>query len=253
MRHRTGDLYPTTERDERAKRRVSTRFRAAWIQHWISCGVASLGLWAAGMASATPVISEVFYDAIGSDNGHSFVEIYGAAGEVLDGLTLEGVNGSNGAIGPIISLSGVIPANGVFVVADVDGDGLTTVTDFDQLANFDFQNGPDSIVLMDGALTIDAVGYGVFSAEEVFAGEGTPAADAPAGSSLARKFANFDQGNNSTDFVILAVPTPGSVALLPVPEPGSGLLTLVGLIGLGTLGRRKPTLDPRLRPAVAAK
>jgi len=36
------------------------------------------------------VISEVFYDASGSDDGHSFVELFAAAGSVLDGLTLEG-------------------------------------------------------------------------------------------------------------------------------------------------------------------
>ena len=60
--------------------------------------------------AALPLISEVFYDATGSDNGLSFVELYGAPGASVDGLLLEGVNGSNGAITPSVSLSGLIPA-----------------------------------------------------------------------------------------------------------------------------------------------
>ncbi|MCP5042934.1 MAG: lamin tail domain-containing protein [bacterium] len=201
-------------------------------------------LWATGTASATPVISEVFYDAVGSDNGQSFVEIYGTAGSLLDGLTLEGINGANGAVGPIITLSGAIPTDGVFVVADLDG-ATTSVPNADLLANFDFQNGPDSIVLMDGMTAIDAVGYGVFALGEIFAGEGEPAADAPAGSSLARHFANLDWDDNALDFTVLATPTPGSVELQPIPEPGSGLLTLVGLVGLGVRRRRVWTRGQR--------
>jgi len=54
-------------------------------------------------ASASTLISEVFYDAIGSDNGLSFVELYGTPGSSLDGLILEGINGSNGAAGPTIA------------------------------------------------------------------------------------------------------------------------------------------------------
>ena len=55
-------------------------------------------LLAAGPASALPLLSEVFYDATGSDNGQSFVEIYGDPGTLLDGFSIEGVNGSNGAV-----------------------------------------------------------------------------------------------------------------------------------------------------------
>jgi hypothetical protein len=179
-------------------------------------------------AFATPVISEVLYD----------VEIYGVSGTVLDGLTLEGINGANGAVGPIIALSGVIPVDGVFVVADTDAGGATMVANADLLVNFDFQNGPDSITLMDGATILDAVGYGVFGIGEVFAGEGSSASDVPAGSSLARLFADLDQNDNAIDFAVLSAPTPGSVTLLAVPEPGSGFLAMLGLVGL-TLKRRR--------------
>ena len=50
-----------------------------------------LGL-APASARALPLISEVFYDAAGSDNGKSFVELYGAPGRSLDGLALEGAD-----------------------------------------------------------------------------------------------------------------------------------------------------------------
>jgi len=56
-------------------------------------------------------------------------------------MTPEGVNGSGGGIGPVISLSGVIAADGLFVVADMLSDGTSSVPLPDLLANFDFQNG----------------------------------------------------------------------------------------------------------------
>lgn len=174
-------------------------------------------------AAAMPVISEVLYDAPGSDDGLGFVELYGAAGTSLDGLFLEGINGSNGAAGPVIALSGAIGPDGVFVVADTASGGGTAVPGADLLANFDFQNGPDSVVLRSETSVLDALGYGVFGAGEIFAGEGSAAPDPAAGSSLARRFANVDSGDNAADFIVLASPTPGS-APLAVPEPAALLL-----------------------------
>ncbi len=191
-------------------------------------------------ARALPLISEVFYDAAGSDNGKSFVELYGTPGTSLDGLVLEGVNGSNGAVGPVLTLSGVIPEDGFFVVADDRGDGASDVTGADLVLNFDFQNGPDSVVLRSSDSVLDALGYGAFAQDEVFAGEGTPAPDAPADASLARVFANVDSDDNAADFAILEVPTPGSGPLAEVPEPSSVWLLAAGLAGLARAGRHLP-------------
>ena len=191
-------------------------------------------------AAALPLLSEVFYDAAGSDDGLSFVEIFGAPGASLDGWVLEGVNGANGAVGPSLLLSGVVPVDGVFVVADSASGGGTSVTNADLVLNFDFQNGPDSVVLRDdGGLAIDAVGYGDFDPGEVFAGEGAPAPDAPADSSLARLFADVDTDDNAADWIVLGTPTPGLAPVSSVPEPGTAALLGTGLASLAVLGRRR--------------
>jgi hypothetical protein len=182
-------------------------------------------------APALPLISEVFYDAVGADNGHSFVELFGTPGSALDGLQIEGVNGADGGVGPSLALSGVFPDDGLFVVAD-SAAGATSVPGADLVLNFDLQNGPDSVVLRDGAMVLDALGYGVFGPGEVFAGEGSPAPDPAAGSSLARRFADVDSDDNAADFVPLAEPTPGS-AHRSLPEPGAGALLLAALACLG--------------------
>lgn len=204
-------------------------------RRWLAC-LTLLAL-APQSALALPRISEVLYDAAGADNGLVFVELYGVPGSDLNGLALEGVNGADGSVGPVLLLAGQIPADGLFVVADDAGDGSTSVPDADLVLNFDFQNGPDSIVLRSGSSVLDALGYGVFDGATVFAGEGQPAPDPPAGWSLARRFADVDSDDNAADFVALETPTPGTAPLM-VPEPGAGALVAGGLCGLAWIGRR---------------
>jgi hypothetical protein len=179
---------------------------------------------AAGALTAQPAhaakISEVLYDAVGSDNATTFIELYGTPGTSLDGWHLEAVNGADGALGPILTLTGVIGADGFFVVADGDA-GTTQVAEADLILNYDLQNGPDSLVLRDAlGNVLDALGYGAFGAAEIFAGEGSPAPDGIAGQSLARVFADRDTNDNLADFMLLDLPTPGT-GPVAVPEAGT--------------------------------
>ena len=225
--------------DARVERRIKGRIkrrtdRGPWATLVI---LAAAMVWAPG-ASATVMISEIFYDAEGSDDGHVFVELAGPPGTLLDGWQVEGVNGFDGGVGPTVLLSGSIPASGLFVLADRTGGGSVFVPGADLVANFDFQNGPDSIVLRDEFGVVDAVGYGSFTSAHFFAGEGSPASDPPGGSSVARWFADVDTGDNAMDFHVLGEPTPGSADFLAVPEPGTGVLLGFGLV-LTVMGSRK--------------
>lgn len=223
---------------------MRTPLGATWLGRGFLAFSGALGsvLLAAAPAGALPLISEVLYDAVGSDTGQSFVELYGTPGTDLTGLFVEGINGSNGSVTDSVALSGLIPADGFFVVADDQGDGTTLVAEADLIASFDFQNGPDSVVLRSASAPVDALGYGDFAPGDVFAGEGAPAPDPPAGSSLARRFANVDSDDNLADFVVLAAPTPGTGPLAPVPEPGSAVLFAGGLAGIAAASRRRALL-----------
>lgn len=188
------------------------------------------------------VISEILYDATGSDAGNVFVELYGAPGTSLSGWSLQAINGDNGALYETVSLSGLIPTDGVFVIADILSGGGTNIANADLITSVDFQNGPDSVQLFNGATLVDAIGYGDFTGL-FFAGEGTPAPDPSPGSSLARTNPLLDSNDNLADFAVLTVPTPGIVPITAVPVPAA--LTLFGS-GLALLllrpGRRYPSL-----------
>jgi hypothetical protein len=217
--------------------RKQTQFKRA------ACILGISGALLFSTVAASTVISEVLYDASSTDNGNVFVELFGNPGTVLDGFMLEGVNGTDGNVYQTIALSGVIPGDGIFVIGDDSGDGSTFIDNADLIMDVDFQNGPDSIVLRNGSGVLDALGYGDFGGA-LFAGEGNAAPDAPAGSSLARLSPLIDTDNNLNDFVLLELPTPGSVPVSAVPLPPALGLFLGGVAGLLGIARRKKESSP---------
>ena len=207
-------------------------------QRMTQLALAVMGVSALAGAQAQTVISEVLYDAAGTDNGNVFVELFGAPGALLDGLLLEGVNGADGSVYRSVVLAGTIPSDGVFVIGDDGGDGTSLVSGIDLVLEIDFQNGPDSVVLRDGDRILDALGYGDFGGG-VFAGEGSAAPDVPSGSSLARFNPAVDTHDNLLDFISLDLPTPGSVPVSAVPLPPAVMLFLSGILGLAGIARKR--------------
>ncbi len=165
------------------------------------------------------VVNEMLYDVVGSDtNGDVFIELAGEASTEVSGYKIAFVNGSDGKIYDTIDVpeGSFISARGLFVIADaVTGSpGTSHVVDAQLIVNFDPQNGPDALQLLDstGAL-IDCLGYGspqLATAENGMQSyEGTPSVTASGGASLSRTDAQ-DTGDNATDFVKLTTPTPGN-------------------------------------------
>ncbi len=139
-------------------------------------------------------ISEIYYDSPGTDAG-TFTEIFGKPGLDLTGYILDGNNGNGGVSYRQIDLSGyVIPEDGFFVVGQDNA-----VPNVDLIANVDWQNGPDNVLLIHGADTVDAIGYGDFSSA-VFVGEGNPVPEPFVDYGLGRYPDGFDTNDNAADF-----------------------------------------------------
>ena len=182
-------------------------------------------------ADAAPIIHEVFYDAIGSDSGLVFTELFGEAGVGLDGWTLVGINGGTGLSYRTVDLTGaVFPSDGLLVIAQSTATG-SLLTERDLIGNVDWQNGPDAIQLLDPLfVVVDALQYGDAGTNNT--GFGLPALDTSAGSSLSRDLLGTNTSNNFVDFSGTA-PTPGVGPMTSpptsVPEPSTVVLLGMGL------------------------
>lgn len=210
---------------------------------------AAVALALAGTASAQFVtINEFYYDAPSTDDGKVFAELHGPAGTDISGWRLTNVQGASAASCGQYTNTVIFPANsfigpdGLFVVADLSGAGVTSVVCDanhnggvpDYLAgNMDFENGPDAVHLIDaGGGLIDSLNYGITlctvdTVNGFGIGEGAPAPDVFSGFSLERFPAGFDTFNNATDFFVNGAPTPGA-SLAP---PASLVYTNVGGVG----------------------
>ncbi|MEO7866814.1 MAG: hypothetical protein ABIU54_04160, partial [Candidatus Eisenbacteria bacterium] len=152
------------------------------------------------------IVTEVYYDAIGDDTGHEYVEFYNptALPVPMQGVRLEAGDGSapgrwtlrwTGAAGDTVRPLGRFVVGGAKVVPAPDA-----------LATLELQNGPDAMRVLwpDGGTEV--VGWGAHALVEYYCGE--PAPDAPSGQALARVPDDAQTGANATDFRI-AEPSPG--------------------------------------------
>src|SRR5262245_2493906 len=171
-----------------------------------------------------PLLAEILYDAAGDDTGQEFVELYNPTPEPypLAGARLEAGDGAGPGRWTLRWVGGALDtlrAGARFVIG-----GARVVPAPDALAELQLQNGPDAvrIVWPDGA--VEVVGYGAHTLPEYSCG--TPAADIPAGFSLARVPDDSDRGSNAQDFAA-ATPSPGSAN-----RPGRDASLLAGSLAL---------------------
>lgn len=172
------------------------------------------------------VVNEVLYDAVGVDGGATFVELAGPGGAVLGSMVVRPIstagviNGQTFAKNQTIGLGTRMPADGYFVIADLDGTPATSILNVDlAVAQMDCSNNDGSVVqLLSAAGTVrDVVMYGPSQDADNLAEDGTAmregaasANTAAAGSSIGRNAISGDANDNLADFASDASPTPGA-------------------------------------------
>lgn len=171
-----------------------------------------------GPPPETLVISELLYDGKLSDtDGENFIELYGTPGSDIGLYQILFINGADGAETERITLpaGSLLPDDGIFLIADLKTGSTTAsnVSGADFLDQFDPQNGPDGVQLLnrEGNL-VDTLAYGEglppVAANGLPLGEEAPAPDVVAGHSLSR-INGQDSQDNTQDFVDMTTPTPG--------------------------------------------
>ncbi|MBN1282145.1 MAG: Ig-like domain-containing protein [Proteobacteria bacterium] len=206
--------------------RSPTPFVSRFSVEWFDGEASASGGGSGAAGTSTPVkerpsyivINEILYDAAGSDTeGDVFVELRGEAGKEISDYMIELVNGADGASVKSIRLpeGARLSDQGIYVVADaITGQpGVSNVAAADFILNFDPQNGPDCVQLLDEAGSLlDALGYGEPLPETAANGLecylGAPAIDVNPGQSLSRTD-GIDTRDNSQDFKAIDDPTPG--------------------------------------------
>ncbi len=177
-----------------------------------------------GHAHAGVVVNELYYDHVGADADHEFIELLntGASRVALDGLAVEFHNGVG--VGWTLvwrAPSGVsLEPDSLFVI------GGSAVRPASHVVwDLALQNGPDAIRIVDaGGAVLDVVGYGGLDDGSYSETRGAGVVDA--GQSIARVPDGRDTGDNAADFAA-STPSPrarnvarfDAAVILPVETP----------------------------------
>jgi len=149
--------------------------------------------------------------AVGDENSPGFIELAGPAQASLDNYRLLATD----RLGqPVLNLtlSGTLSSQGLWTAAL--GSGLDAA---DQTLQGISLSAPVGNVLLfdcDGR-RLDAVGYGTFSQEDLYRGEGSAAPELTEGEAIGRCPGNDDSDDNGQDFLALPMPSPGVANVCP--------------------------------------
>jgi len=193
---------------------------------WQIQGSPDPNVWNAGSPPPPPsaglLLSEVFYDASGADNGLEWVELINTSSASLDLANYSLGNGGGSYTSSKVQLSGIVAPGATFVVGGGTSSSANGSPTFDLVSNFspDFQNGGsigDGVALFGVAASqitsstvpLDAVIYGPNNnsslIDETGVANGPEVGDAPAGSTIERTDA-------AGSWQIQSTPTPNSAA-----------------------------------------
>jgi hypothetical protein len=167
------------------------------------------------------ILSEIFYNSTGSDDGNEWIEIYNNSDQAIDlsGYSI-GYGGTTYTTGTV-QLQGTIPAGGCFVVGGPNVSATSWNPSYDQIVNFnpDLQNSgeneaADGIALFDvpaaqitaSRVPIDAVLYGGPNSSNLIDQTGKP------GTSAGYAFANQSMERTSTGWRVQTTPSPNNCA-----------------------------------------
>lgn len=184
------------------------------------------------VAAGALVLSEIMYDASGSDGNAEWIEIFNASDQTID---LSGVSigaGGNDYTNSLTQLSGSVDSGETFVVGGPDSNGNNANPVYDLVLNFspDLQNSgstADGVALFNlpaavidaTTVPIDAVIYGVLNSNGLIdagGAVGTPnVADASSGSTIERT-------DLSGTWQIQGTPTPNATSLTQGGGPMGG-------------------------------
>jgi len=149
------------------------------------------------------ILTEVFYDYDGADNGLEWVEVHNTGSLPVNLASMSIGSGGGDYTNTKVQLGGVIPAGATWVIGGPDSDADNGNPDYDLEANFspDLQNSGttcDGVALFavpassitTSTVPIDVVIYGTTNTDglmdETGSAGGVDVGDAPAGSSLER-------------------------------------------------------------------
>jgi hypothetical protein len=253
------------------------------LRAWVYALAAGLVL-APAAASATPIggvlISEVFYNALGGDNGDEWIEIYNGSGSAITlsdyslGWGRDSYTDGTYVLGSSLAPGAQLLPGQTFVIGGPNSGGQNGNPVYDEIYNFapDLPNGNDFI----GTRQADAVGlflgdigsdptllpvhsviYGLTGAVTTLLDEqGNPATVMVTTSFFGSGDSLEYQGGGT--FALQPNETPGAPAAT-VPEAGTTpmmALALVGLLGLARSSRPRALIQPpaaRLRAPTVAR